>query len=276
MNTIELPHWLQELRREEIIDPIKSDLRSQKPQNQVFLGLSKQQAFNAIAGGQADFTKPYGDLSTDDLALLYAYLNQKGHLEELISAFRQIFSGTKLSDLICLDLGSGPFTGGLALASTLGEYGSFDYIGIDLAPCMQKLGEHLASSLRVPGNIKRQWCSHINDVKWTEPPSWRPVLIIISYLLASHTLNVTNLISELTKLLTRFGHDKAILLYTNSAAERHNSNFDTFQKHVIKAGFKNEIDDIGTVAVKRGHQNTIRQLRYSLFTRPEIKKLSLE
>ena len=68
-------------------------------------------AFEAIGGGQADFDAPCGDLTPDDLALLYAYLNQKGHLEELVAAFGQLLTRSKPPNPIVVDIGCGPFTG---------------------------------------------------------------------------------------------------------------------------------------------------------------------
>lgn len=75
-----LPDWLDRLRTAEITDRVRDDPRSR---GGTVLGMDRAGAFAAIGGGQADFDAPLGDLSPDDLALLYAYLNQKGHLEEL-------------------------------------------------------------------------------------------------------------------------------------------------------------------------------------------------
>ena len=88
MEVVTLPQWLKNLRKTEITDRVLEDPRSQ---NDTFFGMNMQNAFIAIGGGQTDFTKPRGNLSTEDLVILYSYLNQLGHLEELIAAFSQLF-----------------------------------------------------------------------------------------------------------------------------------------------------------------------------------------
>src|SRR5262245_44944308 len=84
-----IPGWLQRLRRQEIVN-----LVNQHPtkRDNLILGLPKQQVYEqVIRGGQAEFDTPYLHLSGADRALLYAYLNQFGHLAELIEAFTQLF-----------------------------------------------------------------------------------------------------------------------------------------------------------------------------------------
>ena len=44
--------------------------------------------------------------------LLYSYWNQKRHLEELSAAFGQLFDRSRPKNMIVIDLGCGPFTGG--------------------------------------------------------------------------------------------------------------------------------------------------------------------
>ena len=110
---VELPQWLQELPTSEVVRPVLDDPRSVHGSS---LGLSSQEALDVIEWGQAPFDEPLGDLSPEDRVLLYAYFNQKGHLEELTDAFRKIFANKVLKDLIVVDLGCGPGTGGLALA----------------------------------------------------------------------------------------------------------------------------------------------------------------
>ncbi len=130
MNPVELPDWLVRLRREEVTDRVRADPRSG---GSTLFGMDHSAAFEAICGGQADFDTPRGNCSADDLALLYAHLNQRGHLEELVEAFSQLLSGSKPVDPIVVDIGCGPFTGGLALIATLSGDPCFDYIGVDRA-----------------------------------------------------------------------------------------------------------------------------------------------
>ncbi len=101
-------------------------------------------SFEFWYGGQADFDSPCGGLSSDDLALLYAYWIQLGHVEELVEAFGQHLSGCNIDRPVVIDLGCGPFTGGLAVASALEPPNGFTYIGMDRASAMRRLGERLA------------------------------------------------------------------------------------------------------------------------------------
>ena len=177
LDTVELPDWLDSLRRIEITDRIRNDPRSW---GGTLFGMDMTGAFEAIGGGQGDFDAPCGDLSPDDLALLYAYLNQKGHLEELVEAFGQLLAGSKPPNPIVVDIGCGPFTGGLALAETIGQDPYFDYIGIDSAACMRRLGARLACSNLVPGRVTSHWAPDIGSVNWQHPPGWREVIVVVS------------------------------------------------------------------------------------------------
>ena len=167
VKTVTLPDWLDELRRLEVTDRVRDDPRST---GGTLLGMDMETAFAAISGGQADFDAAVGDLSSDDLALLYAYLNQKGHLEELVEAFGQLLDGTRPDNPIVVDVGCGPFTGGLALADALGDDPCFDYIGVDQAASMRQLGAHFASSKLVPGRIVCHWATDLGSVDWPHPP----------------------------------------------------------------------------------------------------------
>jgi hypothetical protein len=109
-STTELPDWLRSLREETVLKPVQSDPRSDTSRR-ILLGISQDIVYrDVIKGGQADFTKAWNDISPDERALLYAYLNQQGHLEELVYAFGKLFPGNKVpEDPIVIDIGCGPF-----------------------------------------------------------------------------------------------------------------------------------------------------------------------
>jgi len=272
LEVIRLPAWLSNLRKTEIIERVRNDPRSR---NGTLFGMSPEGAFNAIDGGKTDFTKPRGNLSTDDMAVLYAYLNQKGHLEELIAAFGQLFAERSPKNPVIVDLGSGPFTGGLALASTFCGKFCFDYIGVDRAPSMRRFGEYLASSESVPGQIKRQWVSDITEVNWESPPGWRDIIVIVSYLFASPTLDVESLFDSLERLLIRIGRGRVMLLYTNATADTQNVQYKLFRNKLIEAEFSLEAEDHGQIFIKRAHGVQVRNLRYALFYRNRQRRLQL-
>lgn len=273
----QLPAWLEQLRDTEIIQRVKNDPRSGPEQ---YLGVSSQVATQEVAGwGQADFDKPWNDLSPDDRVLLYAYFFQLGHLEELIKAFGMLFAKGRPSEQpIVIDLGCGPFTGGLAFAGALDSGLQFDYIGVDRSDAMRRLGERLAAAAeqRHTGfQVSRHWISDISSISWSQPPSWQPVFVIVSYLLASPTLDVDELLSDLKQLLTKLGQGPVTILYTNSRRPEANKQFSGFAKVLLDAGFKKLEDDIGMIEVKRIHGTRDRDLRYALFYRPARNTLTL-
>ena len=269
--------WLQELRKTEVTDRVANDHRSQ---SDVLLGVPFNEAQRFINGGQADFDAPFGPLSPDDRVLLYAYVNQRGHLEELIAAFKQHFGNSGPSNPIVVDIGCGPFSGGLALAATLGEYTGFDYIGIDRAASMRRFGEQLASSDLMPVSVTRQWAADIDCVTWTRP-GWREIIVIVSYLFASPTLDVGKMFSSLNTLLDRFGHGAVTLLYTNSKHGAANLLYPSFESKLVEVGFTIWAggagdEGLGEIMIERSGTPKPRRLRYALFRRPPGRTLPLE
>ena len=272
MQVVQLPDWLDDLCRVEVTERIRTDPRSS---GSTLFGMDMDTAFAAISGGQADFDVTCGDLSPDDLALLYAYLNQKGHLEELFAAFGQLLADSGPPNPIVVDIGCGPFTGGLALAATLGKDPCFEYIGVDRAASMRRLGARVACSALVPGTVACHWAPDIGSVDWQDPPGWRPVIVVISYLFASPTLDAEAMFGELDTLLRRLGHGDVTLLYTNSMREEPNLQYPGFREKLEEAGFQVHAEDQGKIVVERWNGPQERSLNYALFHRPRRHKLSL-
>ena len=275
--TVELPQWIHELRRSEIVKRVKDDDRTV---GETLLGVSSEVAFrDVIGGGQANFDEPWHDLAPGDRVLLYAYLNQPGHLEELTEAFRMLFEGAaRPTDPIVVDVGCGPFTGGLALSTALDHDSHLDYIGVDCSVAMRELGERLASAAAELGQtpqIDRQWSSDLYSVHWNRAPGFRPVFVIVSYLLASPTLDAEQLVIELDALLSRLGRGAVTLLYTNSERQDANRNYPEFRLALQNAGFEQIADDSGSIEIGRWSGTRHRPLRYALFRRPEQSTLQL-
>lgn len=264
---VTLPQWLQDLRRAQITERVLNDSRSGAGS---FLGVGRDAALKAIGWGQADFDESWGTLSSDDRVLLYAYFLQLGHLEELTEAFRMLFAGSHPKEVIVVDLGCGPFTGGLAIASALNADARFDYIGVDQSHAMRRLGEHLASAATrldaIPHHV-RHWSPSIASVSWNAAPGWRDVIVIMSYLFASPTLDVATLVAELESLLLKFGGGRVTVLYTNSARQDANLSFPEFSDALQDAGFRLFADDTGSVRIERQTGARTRPLRYALFHR---------
>ncbi len=272
LDAVQLPGWLEALRRDEIIGPVRNDPRSQGGTR---FGMTSDQAVEAIGRGQADFDAPLGALSPDDLALLYAFMNQRGHVEELVTAFGQLLAGARPENPIVVDIGCGPFTGGLALAATLGDEPCFDYIGVDRAESMRRLGARLAGSNLLPGQVTARWAFDIDSVKWQRPPGFREVIVIVSYLFASPTLDVEAVFGDLERLLDRLGRGAVTLLYTNSARQEPNRHYPEFRERLESAGFRVHAQDQGEIVVERSSRRQARRLYYALFRRPPRQTLRL-
>ena len=226
---------------------------------------------DAIGWGQAAFDEPYGPLSPADRVLLYAYWNQLGHLEELSEAFQQLFGdGRPTEPFIVVDLGCGPFTGGLALAGQIDE---FDYIGVDKSEAMRALGEQLATATESMSSVRigRQWVTDLEDVRWERALGWRPVIVIVSFLLASRSLRAEQLIEQLDQFLARLTQGPVTILYTNSPKAGPNRSYPRFRDALLGAGFALKVDDTGPVSTERRR----REIRYALFHRPPQRTLPL-
>ena len=261
-----LPSWLERLRRHEIVERVRGDRRSR---GGTILGLSADDAKKATEWGQADFDAPWRGLTPSDRVLLYAYFMQPRHLEELTNALRQLFREHRLdSEPVVLDLGCGPCTGGLALAATLGADASCEYIGVDRSDAMRELGARLASIAVQDANVAAmncRWAAELGSVEWESPPSWRSVLVIVSYLFASPTLNPMRLANDLNQFLKRIGRGSVAILYTNSAREQPNRGFTDFAKGLKQFGFSLITEDTGQIQSQRRDRSY--SLRYALFFR---------
>ena len=269
--SVELPQWLQDLRRVEVVGRVQHDSRSRPG---TFFGLTRTEAMDCIDWGQAQFDEPWRDMSPADRAMLYAYFNQKGHLEELSEAFRMVFANQMPNAPIVIDLGCGPATGGLALAGVL-DPPDLDYIGVDQSAAMRELGERLTASAPRLKAMRRHWASDLKSVGWNRAPGWRPVLVIVSYLLASPTLEPAKLVDHLDTLLARLGNGRVTMLYTNSPRPSANRNFPAFEEAMRRTGFDKPADGTGEIIIDRWAGERRRQLRYAVFHRPEKKTLQL-
>lgn len=197
-------------------------------------------------------------------------------LEELIFACRQLFTNSAIKAPIVVDLGCGPFTAGFAIASILGQDPQVDYIGVDRSSAMRSLGERLASageSMHGMPRIQRRWAKDIASVDWDRALGWRPVIVIVSYLLASPTLDAAALVAELDGLLTRLGRGPVTVLYTNAIGTDANRRFPDFRAALHDADFVTVTEATGVIETRRQKN---RSLRYALFQRKRQETLQLE
>jgi hypothetical protein len=166
----------------------------------------------------------------------------------------------------------------LAFGAVCGSACTFKYIGVDRSASMRALGETLAQHAVQIGslaNVGRQWVAGLPDVVATAPPGWRPVLVIVSYLLASASVEPAPLVEELDAALLRLGRGPVALLYTNSPKDWPNRNFPAFQEELEKRGFSAVVSASGRVRVNTASGMKDRALRYALFHRQALERLSL-
>ena len=82
---VELPQWIDNLRRSEVVERVRNDPRSI---NGTFLGVTRNLVVDGvIGGGQAEFDEPWNDLSGDDRALLYPTSTSSGTWKSLPKRF---------------------------------------------------------------------------------------------------------------------------------------------------------------------------------------------
>ena len=261
--------WLEQLLTSEVTNRIRNDERTlAKPGT--LLGWPRDTIFSqVINGGQADFDRPIGHLSGDDRALLYADFNQRRHLDELSHAFRQLVDNRSLpAGLTILDLGCGPFTAGLSFAEVVGNVVPFRYFGVDRSSAMRRLGQTLASGARMSGGLHELTSIWFGD-RLVNADFGRvrgePTIVVVSYLLASPTLDIQILIDELEAALNRIGCGMAAVLYTNSAMALATQKYPAFKAALMERGFQEEVDCMERFT---DTDKEPKQLHYALFVRP--------
>ncbi|MDR5766148.1 MULTISPECIES: class I SAM-dependent methyltransferase [unclassified Caballeronia] len=230
--------WLTDLLAEEIDRTIDDDARTTPG---TFLGWPKNRIFrDVIGGGQADFDAAVGHLSGDDRALLYARYNQRRHLDELTHAFSLLLESEQaIARPTVIDIGCGPFTAGLAFASVFGE-NAFRYFGVDRAGSMLRLARRLEEAAEARSALHPRssvWFG--NDLAAADfgPVRGEWTIVVASYLLASPTLDVEELVADILVTLDRVGPGPVAVLYTNSALPFNRAKFPAFLDGLRTGGF---------------------------------------
>lgn len=262
--------WYEQVRRALIVDPLNRDQR-ETHQNGMRLGKPSSWIFqHAIGGGQADFDQPIGDLSARHRVLLYALFNQKGHVPELIHAFERLVDRPqRMNGATMLDIGCGPFTAGLALGNVVGNEVPFHYFGVDTSTEMCRFGAELAEAARAAGGIHPQthvaFCSSTDQINFG-PPRLGWTLVVLSYLLASASLNIELIVRQIIDACAQIGRGPVAVLYTNSALPERRAAFPEFHDRLLAAGFRCEV--VETELLTDGEKP--RNIHYALFTRTPL------
>ena len=259
--------WLDEVRRQRIIAPIINDPR-ETGVNGTRLGVEVSWIFrNAVGGGQANFDEPLASFSSRDRVILYAFFLQKGHVGELTHAFGKLLSDPhQLHGATVLDIGCGPFTSGLALANVVGNEAVFRYFGVDTSRSMCTLGAELAEAAKEADGLNALTAVEFADSAdhidfglmrngWT--------VVILSYLLASDSIDVELLARQIVNACNRIGPGPVALLYTNTARDEARAAFPAFRNLMVAGGFTINVE--ATEVLTDGDKP--RNIHYALFHR---------
>lgn len=259
--------WLEDIRRRRIIEPIINDSRETRV-NGTRLGVTVSWIFrNAVGGGQASFDESLGPFSSRDRVMLYAFFLQKGHVGELTHAFGKLLSDPhQLYGATVIDIGCGPFTSGLALANVIGNDAVFRYFGVDTSKAMCTLGAELAEAAKEVGGLNvltsvgfTDSADHIDFGRtrsgWT--------VVILSYLLASDSIDVELLAKQIVNACNRIGPGPVALLYTNTVRDEARAAFPAFRDLMVAAGFTINVEAIEVLT----DGDKPRNIHYALFHR---------
>lgn len=259
--------WLESLRRSHIVGPVMDDPRETK-EPETRLGLPTSWVFNqAIGGGQASFDEPLGELSARDRVLLYAFFNQKSHVNELVHAFEKLLTNPQdLYRATVVDIGCGPFTSGLALAEVGGNATPFRYFGVDTSQTMCAFGEQLAEGAKAAGGLSSEttvrFFSSTDDIDFgAKRSTW--TIVVLSYLLASKSIDVDVLVRQIVDACDRIGPGPVALLYTNTSRREATEAYPAFQEAMTEAGFTMKIQDREVLDLEGKNRN----IHYALFAR---------
>jgi SAM-dependent methyltransferase len=231
---------------------------------------------NAIGGGQASFDESIEDLTPRDRALLYALFNQKAHIDELIHAFERLLPDPALlHGATVLDIGCGPFTAGLALANVAGSGVAFRYFGFDLYQSMRDLGRELADAATAAGGLdartSTRFASTTDDIDFGQRRSeW--TVVVLSYLLASESLDVALICEQIVRACDRISFGPAAVLYTNAVRASARTKFPALEAKLAEAGFEKKIEAEDRLT----DGDKVREIHYALFVRPPVAAIPLE
>lgn len=270
--------WLSDLLRTEIDSEIYADPRTV---GEKLFGCPRSRVFNeVINGGQAEFGRPTA-INVDGVnvvitarqrALLYAMYNQPRHLDELVHAFAQLTPAAYVARNI-LDIGCGPFTAGLAYAKVVGPEQSFRYYGVDRAPSMLELAQRLFDGARSRGGVHAQTrASFSTDLAAIEYDrlNWEQSLAVVSYLLASPTVDAYRLAVDVGAALDRMGRGPQAVLHINSAYA--NGKYPEFKRGLLDGGFTLQCED---VELFTDTQKNHVKIAYALFSKPKQEILPM-
>ncbi len=208
--------------------------------------------------------------------MLYALFNQKAHIDELIHAFDKFLADpNNFRGATVVDIGCGPFTAGLAVANVIGNRVAFRYFGVDRALSMCSFADELAQEVRVLGEFNERtevsFHQSVDDIDFGPLRAAEVTVFVLSYLLASDSIDIEALVGEIVRARDRIGMGQTLVLYTNSAKGRARANYPEFRDRMVAAGFDVHVEEIE----RFDDADKPRDIHYALFVRPAVSMLPI-
>lgn len=231
---------------DKIIQPVKSDSRTRF--SEILLGFTAETIRRDILEyGRADFTTEYKSLTTDEKVLLYCYFNMRKHFFTSCYVFEKIYESLKPifnhpeKTVVFIDLGCGPMTSGLALSdlhfAKTGNLLKINYLGVDISQAMLDKAKNFSED-----NVFSKDSQTLFSLSWDNIPTEtikeyvaldNPIIINASYLFASSSLEISNLIKFVNDIVQKFNTSSIFVTYQNPNREDRNKNYDTFKSELI-------------------------------------------
>jgi hypothetical protein len=216
--------------------------------------------------GRADFNQPYKDLNPYDRVLLYCYFNMRKHFFTTYAVYETIFKTLnnivfkKSKNLVFIDLGCGPLTSAISLASLYYDYENkpivIRYIGIDIAEKMLVKAKEFAESELFSHNSQFSFYSNwdlVPDSLISEITQTNTFVIFnASYLFASSSLDETSLASFVNEISSRL-MDKAYFVFQNPDRADRNVKYKKFKRDIPH---EIETSDIQKIYYKNNSNST--------------------
>jgi len=206
--------------------------------------------------GKANFDDSYQGLTPDEIVLLYCYFNMRKHFFTSYSIFERIenldkyFSNDESLKPIFIDLGCGPATSLIALADFISnktkQSVSLSYIGIDISESMIRKAKDFVLGIDINSESQisffKSWDESYGAIAKLKDKT-NLIIINASYLFASESLNVDNLVNFINKLFEKNIGIPIFFIYQNPIDENKNIKFLELKQKVDKLRMVKAISD---------------------------------
>jgi hypothetical protein len=211
--------------------------------NTVLLGFDNYTIRSEVINfGQANFDKPYKELTPEDIVKLYCYFNMRKHYYSSLYLFERCSWIKKLISkegcLKFIDIGCGPATSGIALTDYLLSINNskqkFDYIGVDYYDSMLAAAADFMTNSVYLECTNKEFIKSISEIKNEQFKNANSILLNTCYLFASPNLKIDLLANELNNLLNEYSTLPRFLLFQNTTDSAKNIMYELFKTKILK------------------------------------------